>query len=618
MKLSRSPVPGRALLAAVAFLLSTASSYFVFHRVPTGSDENSYVFQAYNFLDGVIARPAPPMPEAFSSGMVIIDPDVGWVSRYPPGHSLWLLTSIWADAVYPAIGLAAAVAVWFLCGAALALGIPQVFVAVPLLISPFFFFMYGTQLSHTSGLAATAMLCWGYIRGRQRDERWTFGLAGLAWSLLFLNRTYSALLIAIPFAVDALWRWYRARTWRTFQQAALFAAAAGCGVIGYLLYNALVTGDPFQATNLFYDPTERLGFGLRHTGGQVVDHTLANGMSYLWNNIRTMDMWLWGFHGSLVAAFALALAGWSRRWSPLLLGATLSVWLGYVGFWYEGVPDAGGPVYFFETLAPLSLLFALGLHRGWLAAASWPRARGALTLLSLVGILAWNTSFSIQEATVRAPKQKSKRDFMEALNDLPTNSIALVEGFEEVRPGEIVMNPQGIDSDPLILQSLGADNAVLQRLYPERQAFVVRADRPDEPLLLARQKVKLKRPADVFHRRTGRNEEDASGSVLRTADERNAAGWLAFGRIIHLPQGRYKITWRGEARNISSDQPLSADILTPDKGAVWEDDLVGDASGALFRAELVLTNQLTSVQPRLYYGGSGEVRVRAIHFDEVF
>lgn len=618
MTASRTAFRWRAFFAVAAFLLSTVSSYVVFHRVPTGSDENSYVFQAYNFLDGVIARPAPPLPEAFSSGMVIIHPEAGWLSRYPPGHSLWLLASVWADAIYPAIGLAAAVTVWFLCGAALALGIPQAFVAVPLLVSPFFFFMYGTQLSHTSGLAASAILCWGYVRGRQRDERWPFLLAGLAWSLLFLNRTYTALLMAIPFALDALWRWYRIRTWRAFQQTALFAAAAACGVIGYLLYNKLVTGDPFQATYLFYDPSENLGFGLRHTGGQVVDHTLANGVGNLWENICAMDQWLWGFRGSLAVAFALVVVGWSRRWSLLFLGATFSVWLGYIGFWYEGVPDAGGPVYFFETLAPLSLLFAFGLYRIWTAAASRPRVRAGFALVVIAGILAWNTVFSVQEAVARAPKQKSKSEFVEAIRALPPNSVALVEGFEEVRPGEIVMNPQGTDSDPLILQSLGEDNVVVQRLFPDRHVFVVQAENPDEPILLAAQTVNLKRAASIFHRRTGRNEVDASGSVLRVADEGTSPGWLAFGRNIHLPEGRYKITWQGEAENISSNTPLSADILTQDKATVWKDSLVGNASGALFLAEIELTNQITSLQPRLRYGGSGDVRVEAIYFDEVF
>lgn len=609
----------RMLFAAIAFMLSTVSSYVVFHRVPTGSDENSYVFQAYNFLDGVIARPEPPMPEAFSSGMVIIHPEAGWLSRYPPGHSLWLLTSIWADAVYPAIGLAAAVAIWFLCGAAFALGIPQALVAVPLLVSPFFFFMYGTQLSHTSGLAAAAMLCWGYIRGRTHNERWPLFIAGLAWSLLFLNRTYTALLMAIPFAVDALWHWLRVRTWRAFQQTALFAVAAGCGVLGYLAYNQLVTNDPFHATYLFYDASESLGFGTRHVYGEVVHHTFANGLGYLWNNVRAMDQWLWGFHGSLLIALVLSIVGWSRRWSPLFLGVTLSVWLGYIGFWYKGVTDAGGPVYFFETLAPLSLLFAFGLSRIWSRAGTHSVTRIAVVVAVLVGLLTWNTVFAVQESITRAPKQKSKSEFVEALNDLPPNSIALVEGFEEVRPGEIIMNAHGEDSDPLILRSLGDENVIVQRLFADRSAYLLRAENPDEPILLDQQPVRVRRLADTFHKRTGQNEPDATGLVVRVASTRDAAGWLAFGRLIRLPKGRYRATWLGQASNISSNAPLGADILIrPDKTSVWEDSLVGSASGTLFQAELDLTNRITALEPRLQYGGSGDVRVRAIHFDELF
>ena len=52
------------LLHGALPLLAFAAAWWlyrhVFHCAPITTDENSYVFQAYNFLAGVIARPLPP------------------------------------------------------------------------------------------------------------------------------------------------------------------------------------------------------------------------------------------------------------------------------------------------------------------------------------------------------------------------------------------------------------------------------------------------------------------------------------------------------------------------------------------------------------------------------
>ncbi|MCZ7592683.1 MAG: hypothetical protein M5U15_11300 [Kiritimatiellae bacterium] len=217
------------------------------------------------------------------------------------------------------------------------------------------------------------------------------------------------------------------------------------------------------------------------------------------------------------------------------------MWLGYIGFWYKGVTDAGGPVYFFETLAPLSLLFAFGLSRIWSRAGTHSVTRIAVVVAVLVGLLTWNTVFAVQESITRAPKQKSKSEFVEALNDLPPNSIALVEGFEEVRPGEIIMNAHGEDSDPLILRSLGDENVIVQRLFADRSAYLLRAENPDEPILLDQQPVRVRRLADTFHKRTRTKRAGRNRSRCACCEHARRSGlvgvWPAYSSAKGAVQG---------------------------------------------------------------------------------
>ena len=72
------------LLPALAFAATWWLYRHVFHGAPITTDENSYVFQAYNFLAGLIARPAPPFPDIVYHAMIICDDRAGWLSRYPP------------------------------------------------------------------------------------------------------------------------------------------------------------------------------------------------------------------------------------------------------------------------------------------------------------------------------------------------------------------------------------------------------------------------------------------------------------------------------------------------------------------------------------------------------
>lgn len=612
----------RGLFALLAALLSGWTSQAVYRAVPTGADENSYVFQAHNFSAGRIARPAPPLPEAFAQEMIILSQRIGWLSRYPPAHSLWLVPGVWFGNLYAMIALAAALGMWFACAAAHEVGIPEGFVGVPLLCSPFFGFMYGTLLSHTSGFAAVACMLWAYLRWR-RTDRWPFAaLAGLAWGFYFLNRTYTAVLIAVPFGIDALLLGVLDRRPRRWTGIALFAATAAGGLIAYLAYNRLATGDAFTATYLFYAPSEHLGFGPRRTQGLVVYHTLAKGLFNLKVDVGLLDRWLFGFKGSLIAWILLAVAGWRRNVSGLLATATLAAWLGYVYFWYPGVQDAGGPAYYFETLPMLLLLGGFGLRRLWDRLAFRRRFRTLLFSAAALLLAANAAAFSLREARPRIAIQSVKRQMLDVLRSAPPRSLVFLEDLQTPHVGEMALNPRGLGSDPLLMKSLYAGNQTAMRAFPDRTAFVLQGQQPDrlQPLEPVPQLV-LGRDATSAHHTTGRDVRIGSPphDPVRVADEStDAPGVLAQGLSMYVPRGTYDFVLVGSYDGVDVSRPSRIELHSAAaRGRIGTFPLVGSSADARIAFRFDVAHAAARIEPQIHYGGSGHLVARRMVFEEV-
>ena len=283
---------GGAVLAAI---LSCVIGQAVFWDAVLTTDEHAYLMQASTFVEGMISRPLPQLAEIFRHEMMIMDERVGWLSRYPPGHALWLIPGIVVGWPHLAIYLAAFLSVWLFGRIGRVLGLPTLLLPALMIVSPYFLFMNGTLLSHSSALPASCLMLWGYLSWKVKKRRAFALIAGLAWSWLFLNRTYTGLLIALPFAVDALWDLARNRQRSVFFDTIVFAMSAAAGGGAYLVYNYLAVGDPFTPTYLYYAPDDGLGFGWRSTSSLPYHHTFATGLFYLKENIVLLDLWLYGF-----------------------------------------------------------------------------------------------------------------------------------------------------------------------------------------------------------------------------------------------------------------------------------------------------------------------------------
>ena len=610
--------------ALTAFLLSWWISEAVFHRAPITTDEQSYQLQAHLFAQGKIKYPPPPFIEPFRYGMVIVDKDVGWLSRYPPGHGLWMMFGVWLNNTYFMVALAAALGVLLTARAAQRIGASVPAVILLLLLSPFYVFMYGTTMSHVSGYLAAAGLLLAYILWQQREQPAWALVAGLCWAWLFLNRTYTAFLMAIPFAVDALWYLWTRRNARAFWGTAFFAGAACFGIFVILIYNWVAVGNPLKMTYLFYDPTDKLGFGLRHhwpvfPAPQPVEHTLAKGLSDLKGNVLLLDQWIFGFRGGLLVWLALALVGWSKRWSLLFISSAVAVALGYVLFWYPGFNETG-PNYYFEVYPALVLSAALGV------AALWRRfeaRRRVLIPVAAAAVLLWAVlayPFVMEQARYLQGETRLRSKAINTLLNAPEKSLIFVQRrvVELAWPNhDLVFSPTGIEGGVVVARWIEASNRAVSRYFGEYEA--VKLEKTEDGFYLSPMEkdppFDLTIPINSLHRVTGTNEWDADDPrmMIRVARPGDVAERLLFGRFYYLYPGRFVVEF---------------DVRASEEGAATLDIALSETESVFLSKPAPVSEEWQTVrfeferddfviiEPRVFYHGTGEVQISRLRIAE--
>ncbi len=604
-----SSEPRRWLEPLICCLLAAISSLFfsqwVFRYGIITGDEGSYLFQANNFLDGTIARECPLWFRELWYDMIILRPDAGWLSRYPPGHPIWLMPGVLLGFPHLMSAMAAAFSTLIMYRLGLRLRFPRLLLPILMMLSPYVLFMSGTLLSHSSALVWVSLMFWAYVVWRQ-EERWLFALiSGLAWSAYFLNRTYSALLLAIPFGVDSLIM--LTRRWRQREEwigCISFAGSACVGIVLYLIYNHLSTGHATTATYLFYEPSENLGFGPRRTQGMVVHHSLEVGLQVLKENLLLLDRWLYGLPSLLPLSLLLGLIGWSKRWSLLLFAAVSMIPLGYVYFWFPGVRDVG-PVYYYDMIGLLLLLPAFGVSRLWDWAAKQPRIRIGVSVALLLLIASSAGRFSWLEAQRLRSHLQVQVDVRRTLQELPKNSIVFFHGFPRNEWRTIKLNPKGMNSDPLLFADSAERTQALAASFPDRKAFILRFESRDELEELNITPVSYVIPGTHNNRFTGTNEGD-----LRVAREsEHAEGYLSWGSHRYLPAGRIEIRCRYEGIGDSVEGSYLDLARHQGREILIKEALTTDRNELRTFLDL---KEPSRVELRVYYGGKGELQLREI------
>ncbi len=605
---------GRLAASLIAGGLALWIGEHVYLLQPVTTDENSYLFQAHLFSKLQVRHPMPQPADIYRGRMIITDEAAGWVSRYHPGHPLWLTPGVWLGHVRLTIALAAGLSVWLLTGCAGMLGGPVWPTALFLLICPFFLFMHGTLLSHSSGMTAVALMLWGYLRWRLRDRLDGAVIAGLAWSFFCLNRTYTALLVAIPFALDALYALWCSPNRRQWLGASLFAGGAGLGVLFYLGYNRLITGSAFLPPYTYYNDNMLPGFGgpMNHTWRAALENLVANA--------RLLDRWLLLGGGALWLFGLLALLGWNRRWSPLALGGILLIPAGYLFFCHPGV-NTCGPFYYFETLPFFALVWMLAIRRLFdlkrpAAAPALRRAAFGVCLAGLAAAAVLSFRFMRHEGVLIAGQQFARARLDRVLHTAPSNSFVILEDFD---PDEytdfLVFNPRGLASDPLLFSGLGPLNPTITRGLTNRAGFFLRPDHLDRLEPITNRLVLAHRiPWGDILCQTGRatGPGDAENSGRQAISPADQPGYLAMGNYFTLPSGGYRAVFDLEIAGPAAAGPAAAVEISADRGRrILARKEIG---GPQARANLSLSFDLVGfieIEPRVFFNG-GNVTFRGV------
>ena len=228
----------------------------------------------------------------------------------------------------------------------------------------------------------------------------------------------------------------------------------------------------------------------------------------------------------------------------------------------------------------------------------------------------------LREYERQGPIQTFKRRVMDTAASAPAQSVVMYSGLARDIIHECALNPDGVHSDPLILNSsqrlLNAQEKVYASLYPGRRIFVI--ERGREGIL---RELPLDTPTDFSlpirksHRLTGRSiMEESSGELVRRAVEGDAANWLFFGAYLRLVPGTYLAEFAFDLQACKSDSPVLFDVnihSAPEPAAVHR--VHGSHSNAIVTLEFEVSD-LSRVEPRVRYGGSGDLQVTRVRVRE--
>lgn len=351
------------MLALLAILLSAWVSYGVYEGLAQLEDEFAYQWQAQVTNQGDLKIPSPPEEHEFVIPFVI-DHEGERFGKYPLGWPVMLSFGErlgWIRLVSPML---AGLAVWlsYRLGQKL-LGDKVGLLAAGLtVISPLFLTYTGSILSHTWGLvlSLSVAVSWLDITDKHTEiPGWLPTLvSGISLGVLALSRPYTALGVAIPFAIHGIIQLARGSNIIRKRILAVGIITLLVGSI-HFLWQFSLTGNPLQNPYLLWWPYDKVGFG-PGIGLAENGHTLRQGWVHTKHSlmITWQDLWGWGRFSWVLLLIGL----WAVRrkpWVWLIASVFPSLVLVYLAYWVSG------PRYFYEGLYSLTILGAAVI--AWLA-----------------------------------------------------------------------------------------------------------------------------------------------------------------------------------------------------------------------------------------------------------
>lgn len=263
---------GVIILACAAAALAALVSHASLTDGATEQDTAAYLFQAKLFSHGRLAAEAPPDRRLAPTFHLNIH-DGRFYSKYPPGHSLFLVPGVWIGAPWLMPVLATGLTVWLLFLLARDMYGERVGVLAAGLgaISPAMIGLGATLYSEPTSRLMLAAYILGLLRWLQGGH-WLYAvLAGAGVGYASITRPLTALVFAAAGAGLAAYSWWRPRAGIRAGGLAWKGLAPGVAVLLLFVglqmgWNTAQTGDPLTSTMWYQQRGDRLGFGMRTFG----------------------------------------------------------------------------------------------------------------------------------------------------------------------------------------------------------------------------------------------------------------------------------------------------------------------------------------------------------------
>lgn len=420
---------GRSLVFAVIVLVVAGTGVarlgnaLVFHGYPVTDDEYAVKFGGQVLASGVLTVPVPDfvaaMPTRYfyfrdgaMTSMDWLGPQLVWaVSELTgTGNLVWALL---AGIGWVATGVSAG----RMFGRRWALVAMAFFAMSPMALA-----LSMSTHAHTASRAFFAIAIACLVEAIRREDNGTWwGAFGFALSVSFICRPFETGFLALPIAINLLWRGIRRQPASVRTIAAVLAGAAA-PILLFALHSWLLTGNPLTPP--------RFAEGASIPEGLPVSTTLerfGDGVAF---NALMLAVW---FLGPLGVALA-TLGAWSSRVTRLLSFGVISL-LG-LGLLHDnfGIHTVG-PIHYSECAVPLTLIATQGLVvvRDWLArhSLSFDPIASALLVSLVVGLGTFN---AVTFAGIRrqAEIQSAIYERVESAREFGPRTIVLAPQFATV------------------------------------------------------------------------------------------------------------------------------------------------------------------------------------------
>jgi hypothetical protein len=489
------------------------------HFIPNVADESAYVLQAEIFSKGFWTLGARPLPEFFEQMHVLVTPFVA--SKYFPGESLLLVPGVLAGfhPLVPMLLIFGSGALIFALGRRLTNGWIALLVWAVWTTARANLRFLPSYLSETTTVFLWLLGWWALYDWYLRPRRRTIILLSvcIAWALI--TRPLTGLVFAVPAIAVAVWSARKRGLWDQIGYAVLVGAAL---VLIVPLWNRFTTGNWTQTPQSLYTrtymPWDAIGFGLNatpplrampanqtrelegfmalhesHTVGSM-PHDATERLASLREDVFTG--WRAGLAGFfLLGLFALLPAFAIGAVTALLLFAAY-LFYAHPAFW---------TAYYLEALPMVAMITVLGfllamnwMRRniehgskptesvasnagGFVSPGGWlGRETGAGSLVGIVlaiALLAGSLSVVRSERVLHSRSAAVRLGLWDVMNRLPTpRNLLFVRDDRKTARNMVTNDPDPDRARTWLVHDLGSENARLQKLVPDRTAYLIDLD----------------------------------------------------------------------------------------------------------------------------------------------